>query len=108
MLEREGAADDEGDEVVAPVLARIRDLCDELAALVDAVARDVGADVGVRRGVVATEHPAAHLAGVEHVEDRARLRVALGEEHHVEGERLRQGDDVGLGVAARTTPSSAR
>jgi pilus assembly protein CpaB len=53
----------EVNEVVAPVGEQVRRLVDQLAVAVDAVARAVGADVAVGRGV------ARHgVAGVGHVE----------------------------------------
>ena len=93
-LERERAADQEADEVVAPVLARVGRLVGDLAVPEGPVARDVGAQVGAGR----------HLrrlggTGVGDVEHRARPRVLDAEAQEVEGVGLGQRDEVGLGVA---------
>ena len=47
LLERERAADHEGDEVVAPARRDVGRLLDEHAVAPDAVARQVGADVEI-------------------------------------------------------------
>ena len=68
------------------------DLGDQLAVLVDAVGRQVGAQV-------AGEPRAAHRARLGDVEDRARRGVALREEQEVVGQVARHGQQVGLGPA---------
>jgi hypothetical protein len=81
----------EGDQVVAPVLEHVGRLGDQLAVPPDPVAWQVGAQV--RAG---GEHR-ARRTGVADVEDRARFRVALGEQQHVVGPVGGHGDQVGLG-----------
>ena len=48
LLERERAADHERHQVVAPEVAHVGGLADQLAVAPHAVARDIGADVDVR------------------------------------------------------------
>ena len=70
---------------------RVGDLVGEHAVLVDAIARDVRAQIGARR------HP--HRLGrahVGHLDERARPRVALAEEQEVVGLLPRQHREVGL------------
>jgi hypothetical protein len=81
-LEGEAAADEEADEVGAPPPGHVRCLVDELPVDVDAVQRDVGPDV-------AGEQWPGDFAGLEHVEHRAGLWVALGEQQEVPGEVAR-------------------
>src|SRR6185312_10755701 len=88
----EAAADEEAHEIRAPDVAHIGRLGGQLAVDPDAVAGHVGADVAVG------ERP-GDLARVEHVEHRAGLGVALGEEEEVPGQVARDGDQVGLRVA---------
>jgi hypothetical protein len=90
-LEGERAADQEGDEVVAPVLARVGRLVGDLAVAEDPVARDVGAEVGAGRDP--RRFGRARIGDVEH---RARLGVGDAEAQEVEGVGLRQRDEVGL------------
>ena len=66
-LERERAADQERDEVLAPDVADVGRLVDDLAVDVDAVARDVGAQIGAGRG-----DPRLARARVGHLDDGAR------------------------------------
>ena len=65
-----------------------------LAVTVDAVAGQVGAHVGAGRDPVG-----CRIAGVQHLEDRTRAWVALGEDEEVVGQRARQHHEVGLHVA---------
>ena len=94
VLERERAAEQEGDEVVPPVAGDVGRLVDQFAVAEDAVGRHVGAEVGVRG-----DDAGHRVAGFGHVEQRARLRVALAEEQKVEGQVARHDDEVGLDVA---------
>ena len=93
-LERERAADQERHEVVAPVLAQVGRLVDKLAVAPDAVAGQIGAQVGARRDLRRLGR-----AGVGDVEQRAGLRVGAAEEQEVERDGLRQRDEVRLGKA---------
>src|SRR6266850_6570088 len=90
-LEGERAAEQEGDEIVAPERAHIGDLVGEHAVLVDAVPGNVRAQIGPRG------YP--HGLGRAHVgylDQRAGPRVALAEEQEVVGLFLRQHREVGL------------
>ena len=69
-------------------------LVDQLAVAVDAVARHVGAQVGP-----GGDAPRLRVARLGHVEQRARLRVALAEQQEVERQVPRHDDEVGLDVA---------
>jgi hypothetical protein len=96
-FEREAAADQETHEVGLPQRGDLRALLDELAVAVDAVAGDVGSDVRPGR--------AQHLprAGRHHLDQRARLGVALAEQQEVEGVGLRDDHQVGLDAAGRVS-----
>src|SRR4029077_8443889 len=90
-LEGERAAEQEGHQVVAPEGAHVGHLVGHHPVLVDAVARQVGAEVGAGRH--------ADRLGRAHVGDldqRARPRVALAEEQEVVGLLPRQHREVGL------------
>ena len=92
-LEREAAADEERDQVLAPVRGDVRGLGDALPVLPDAVGGQVGPQVG------AGSQGAGRDSRLGDIEDRARFRVPLREQHEVEGDVTRQHDQVGLGVA---------
>ena len=94
-LEGKGAADDEADEIIAPYVAHVRNLAVQLAVAVHAVQRNVAADVPVRQQL------GGNLSGFQHAEQRARLRVALGEQQEVECLLLGQGDQVRLCITPR-------
>jgi hypothetical protein len=93
-LEGERAAEEEADEVVAPPGPQAGRLLDELAVAVDAVARQVVAQVGA-----GGDEARLGGAGLGDVEQRARLGVALAEEEEVEGQLARHDDEVGLDEA---------
>ena len=50
MLEGQAAAEEKGDEVVAPEVLDLPPLLDQLAPAVYSVAREVGAEIGARCG----------------------------------------------------------
>src|SRR5881275_988801 len=77
-LEREGAAEQERDEVIAPVRRDVAHLVGHHAVLVDAVAGNVGAEIGTRR-----DPHRLRRADVGHLDERTRPRVALTEEQKV-------------------------
>lgn len=98
-FEREAASDQERHQIVVsrPHVGDVGQRVDQFAVLPYSVERDVGADVrtggdGRRR-----------RSRVEHVEDRARLGVALGEQEEIIGVFARQGDHVRLRVSFRDT-----
>ena len=95
-LERERAADQERDEVLAPDVADVGDLVRDLAVAVDAVAGEIGSEVGAGREVARLG-----VAGVADLEHRARARVGDAEAQEVERVALREHDQVGLRVAGR-------
>ena len=78
-------------------------LLGQLAVAPDAVARQVGAQVGAGR-----ERRRLGRAGVADLEHRARLRVAQAEEQEVERVGLRQHDQVGLRERRRQPGGRAR
>src|SRR5947207_1396241 len=90
-LERERAAQEEGDEVAPPVGRRVRHLVGEDAVLVDAVLRDVRSEVGARRHA-----DGLRRADVGHFQERARARVALAEEQEIVGGVPREHREVRL------------
>lgn len=98
-FEREAASDQERHQIVVsrPHVGDVGQRVDQFAVLPYSVERDVGADVrtggdGRRR-----------RSRVEHVEDRARLGVALGEQEEIIGVFAWQGDHVRLRVSFRDT-----
>src|SRR5712692_1673116 len=93
-LEGEGAAQQEGDEVIAPEGLDVRHLVGEDTVLVDPVARQVGPQVGARRR--ADRLGRAHIG---HLDQRTRARVALAEEEEVVGVVPGQHGHVGLNEA---------
>ena len=99
-LEGEAAAEQERDQVLAPVLAHVGHLGDRLAVLVDDVRRQVGAQV-------AGEDRCRDLTGLGDVEHRARLRVALREEQHVVCQVDAAPRAGWPGSSPRTSPTSA-
>ena len=93
-LEGEGAADDEGHEVVAPDLGDAGPLLRGTAMPVFAVARQVRADVQV-----GGQGRQARVAGLRHRQQGARLRVAAAVQLEVGGMGGRQDAHVALHVA---------
>jgi hypothetical protein len=95
QLERERAAQHEGDEIVGPVFADVGGLIDELAVLEHAITRHVGADVDVaqirQRGI----------ARRAHADQRTRLGVALAECGELQRQLLGQDAQVALDVVGR-------
>jgi hypothetical protein len=94
LLETERAADDEGDQVVAPQWRDVGGLVDQLTVAPDAVARQVAADVDVL-----AERGQRRLAGVAHGQQRAGLGVALAVAQEIVRPVTRQDHDVALDVA---------
>ena len=74
----------------------IRRFLDKLTAPIDTVARQVGAQVGAGR-----DEGRLGTTGLGHVEQRARLRVALAEQQEVERQLERHDDEVRLDVRPR-------
>ena len=72
-LERERAAEHEGNHVVGPKVPHVRRLVDALAVTKYTIARQVGADVDI------TEIGQRGIADRAHADHRAGLRVALAE-----------------------------
>ncbi len=93
-LEGEGAAEEEGDEVVAPEGLNVRDLVGEHTVLVDPVARQVRAQIRPRGD--ADRLGRAHI---RHLDERARPWIALAEEQEIVGVVPRQHGHVGLDEA---------
>ena len=100
LLEREGAAERKGHEVILPEVADAPNVAVELAVTEHAVAREVGPEVEVL--------PKLRQAGVPrlgHREQRARLGVALAEAGElgrvVAGQDGEVGLDEALGEGAR-------
>jgi len=102
-LERERAAEQERDEVVAPVRRGVRHLVGQLAVRVDPVAREVGSEIGARG-----DADGLGRAHVGDLEERARPRVALAEEEEVVGHVLRQHREVRLDVVLTQPRRDAR
>jgi hypothetical protein len=90
-LEREGAADEKTDEVVPPQPADVRRLVGQLAVSPDAIARQVGPQVGHPRDVRGNGIPR-----LGHVEQRAGLRIASAKLMEVVGPFERENDQVRL------------
>ena len=91
VLEGERAAEQEADQVVAPAAIQVGRLVDQLAVAIDAIARQVGAQVGPRR-----DQPRLADAGLGHVQQRTRLRIALAEQQEIKGQLARHHHQVGL------------
>ncbi len=72
VLEGVAAPNQEGDEIVAPIVGYVLDLGLQLAVAVDAVPGQVGADVSAGSGL-----RRLHLARLDDLDDGAGLRVAL-------------------------------
>ena len=96
LLERERAADGEGDEIVAPVFEDVARLVDERAVAPDAIARQVGADVEI-----VGQSRNARIARRRDADQRARLRIALAELQKILRQGLRQDREIGLHEARR-------
>ena len=92
-FERERAPDDERHQVIAPIRRHVRNLVDQLAVLVDAVAWEVGGDVAVSGA-----DGGFARAGLGHFQKRAGLGVALGEQQEVISLLFWQHDEVRLRV----------
>src|SRR5699024_4505057 len=88
-FEGEGTANEEADEIVAPELGDVRMLAYQLTVAVNAVFRDVGADIPTGKQL------RVQLPWFQHPENGAGLGVALGEKQEVEGVLLRQNHEVG-------------
>ena len=93
-LEGEGAAEQEGHEVVAPEGLDVRHLVGEEAVLVDPVAREIRPEIGAGRRAHGLDR-----AHIRHLDERARARVALAEEQEVVGVVPGQDGHVGLNEA---------
>ena len=76
-LEREAAADDEGHQVVAPPGSEVGGLVHQHTVLINRAAGHVGPDVPARQQRI------GRLPCLQHGQDRAGLRIALREQHHV-------------------------
>ena len=90
-LERERAADEKTDEVVAPQPADVGRFVGQLAVSPDAIARQVGSQVGHPRDVRGNRIPR-----LGHVEQRAGLRIAAAELMEVVRPFEREDDQVRL------------
>src|SRR5215468_10742362 len=97
-IERERAAEREGDEVVAPMVANVVGLVDQLAVLEHAVARHVGADVEILCEL--RQPPVARLADRQH---RAGFWIELAEPQEIRRQLARQNCQVALHVTRRET-----
>jgi hypothetical protein len=90
-LEGEAAAEEEGHEIPLPVLDDLLRLVHQRSVPVDPVLADIGPEVG----------PGCHpdwfaAAGIEHLEQRTRLRIPLAEDQEIERHVSRQDDEVRL------------
>jgi hypothetical protein len=103
FLEGEGAADGEGNQVVAPIGHDGFRLVYQLAVAPDAVARNIGGEIEVF-----AQFGERAAAGLRHAKHRTGLRIALGEAEEMGGERLRQNDQIGLYEAERNACRVAR
>ena len=97
------AAEQEGDQVVAPQVADVVDLGDHLAVAPDAVGADVGADVDV-----AAEARQGRVAGFGAGDQRARLRVEGAEALEIGGQVARQDGEIRLHIAGCEALGRAR
>src|SRR3989442_1560929 len=102
-LERERAAQEEGDEVIAPVRRGVGDLVGEHAVLVDPVARQVGAEVRARRHAHRLRR-----ADVGDFQQRARSWITLAEEQEVVGSVPGEHREVRLDVTLAEAGGDAR
>ena len=102
-LERERAAEEEGDEVVAPLARDVGHLGGEAAVAVDPVLRDVRPEVRARGDAGRLGVP-----GVRDLDQGARPGVSLAEDEEIVGLRPGQDDEVRLDVAGREPGGSAR
>ena len=91
LLERERAAEHEGDEIVAPVRHDVGRLLHDLSITPHAIAWQVGADVEVD-----AEGGNAGIADVGHTDDRARFGIELAEAMKGAGEFFRQDCKIAL------------
>jgi len=93
FLERIGAAEHEGDEVVAPMRRDVGRLVGNLAIAPDPVARQVGADVEIdpkRRN--------PGIADIGHADDRARLWIKLAKTVKGGGELFGEDREIALHI----------
>ena len=93
LLEGEGAAEHESDEIAAPMAADVGRLVDELAVAEHTVARQIGADVEV-----VGKRRQAKIAGRRSREQRARLGIELAEAQEVAGDVAGQNGEIALHV----------
>jgi len=101
VLKGQAAAEQEGDEVVAPQVADLCSLFDQLASAVNAVAGQIGAQVGPRGRA-----GWLRIAGRCDLDQRARLGVADAEGGELGRRLLWQDDEVCL-LVGRALPSGA-
>ena len=94
FLERERAAEHEGDEIVAPMRHDIGRLLHHLAVTPDPVARHVGADIEID-----PERGNAGVADVGHADDRTRFGIELAEPVKRRRELFRQDREIALDEA---------
>src|SRR5215472_3336788 len=102
MLESQAAAKQKGDKVVAPQVANIFRLADKLAITVDAVAGQIGAQVGARGRA-----DGLRVAGRRNLDQRAGLGVAGTKGGEFGGRLLWQNHQIGLLVARALSSSAA-
>jgi inhibitor of KinA len=91
LFERKAAAQQESDCVVTPQCRNVPYLVVKLAGSVDPVGGDVGTDIRTRAG-----QSRNRIAFVQHLQQRARFRIALAEHEEVEGQSGRQNDEISL------------
>jgi hypothetical protein len=99
MLEGQATAEQKRDEIVPPEVPDVAPLLDQFALAVDAVGRQVGAQVCPRRGA-----SRLWITGWSDLHERAGRGIARAESREIRGRLLRQDDEVGLLVGG-TVPS---
>ncbi len=90
ILERKTAADQERDEIIAPIVADVRHFLLQHTALEYPVTGQVGPDIGTRRAA------RFELPCFQHFNQRAGLRIALAEQQQIECIVARHDHHVGL------------
>ena len=98
LFEGKRAADDETHQVIAPEFADVLRLGNEFAVPPHPVARQVSADVEIRR-----QGRNPPVAGRRVADQRTRFRIELAEAQKIGGERIRQNGKVPLHIAGRHT-----
>ena len=108
VFKTERTAEEKRHQIGSPPAADVGRLIDQHTVLEHAIAREIGSQIG-------PGSRAARLgrAGIEHLEDWARLRIALTEQQEVECDRLRDDHEVRLKIAgglpaARTAQIAVR